>query len=28
MEFAEAMFFPHMKDPFPHLDEILRKKTI
>jgi uncharacterized 2Fe-2S/4Fe-4S cluster protein (DUF4445 family) len=25
MEFAEAMAFPHMKDPFPHLEGILRK---
>ena len=25
MEFAEAMAFPHMKDAFPHLKEILRK---
>jgi uncharacterized 2Fe-2S/4Fe-4S cluster protein (DUF4445 family) len=25
MEFAEAMLFPHMKDPFPHLEEILKK---
>jgi len=25
MEFAEAMFFPHMKDPFPHLDGILKR---
>jgi len=25
MEFAEAMAFPHMKDPFPHLEEILKK---
>jgi uncharacterized 2Fe-2S/4Fe-4S cluster protein (DUF4445 family) len=28
MEFAEAMFFPHMKDPFPHLEGILRNNTI
>jgi uncharacterized 2Fe-2S/4Fe-4S cluster protein (DUF4445 family) len=25
MEFAEAMLFPHMKDPFPHLEGILKK---
>jgi uncharacterized 2Fe-2S/4Fe-4S cluster protein (DUF4445 family) len=25
MEFAEAMAFPHMKDPFPHLEGILKK---
>jgi uncharacterized 2Fe-2S/4Fe-4S cluster protein (DUF4445 family) len=25
MEFAEAMAFPHMKDPFPHLEGILGK---
>jgi uncharacterized 2Fe-2S/4Fe-4S cluster protein (DUF4445 family) len=25
MEFAEAMAFPHMKDPFPHLEAILKK---
>jgi uncharacterized 2Fe-2S/4Fe-4S cluster protein (DUF4445 family) len=25
MEFAEAMAFPHLKDPFPHLDGILKK---
>jgi uncharacterized 2Fe-2S/4Fe-4S cluster protein (DUF4445 family) len=25
MEFAEAMFFPHMKDPFPHLEGILKE---
>jgi len=24
-EFAEAMAFPHMKDPFPHLKEILKE---
>jgi len=24
-EFAEAMFFPHMRDPFPHLQEVLKK---
>ncbi len=27
MEFAEAMSFPHMKDPFPHLEGILKNKT-
>ena len=27
MEFAEAMFFPHMKDPFPHLAEILNRRV-
>jgi uncharacterized 2Fe-2S/4Fe-4S cluster protein (DUF4445 family) len=27
MEFAEAMFFPHMKDPFPHLANILNRKA-
>ena len=25
VEFAEAMAFPHMKDPFPHLEAILKK---
>jgi uncharacterized 2Fe-2S/4Fe-4S cluster protein (DUF4445 family) len=25
MEFAEAMAFPHMKDPFPHLQGVLKK---
>jgi uncharacterized 2Fe-2S/4Fe-4S cluster protein (DUF4445 family) len=25
MEFAEAMAFPHMKDPFPHLEGVLKK---
>jgi len=25
LEFAEAMAFPHMKDPFPHLEGILKK---
>jgi uncharacterized 2Fe-2S/4Fe-4S cluster protein (DUF4445 family) len=28
MEFAEAMAFPHMKDPFPHLEGILKNKKI
>jgi len=27
MEFAEAMLFPHMKDPFPHLEGILQRGT-
>jgi uncharacterized 2Fe-2S/4Fe-4S cluster protein (DUF4445 family) len=25
LEFAEAMAFPHMKDPFPHLEGIFKK---
>jgi uncharacterized 2Fe-2S/4Fe-4S cluster protein (DUF4445 family) len=28
MEFAEAMFFPHMKDPFPHLEGILKNTPL
>ena len=27
-EFAEAMAFPHMKDPFPHLEEILKERKV
>ncbi len=26
-QFIQAMYFPHMKDKFPHLEHLLRKKT-
>jgi uncharacterized 2Fe-2S/4Fe-4S cluster protein (DUF4445 family) len=27
-EFIEAMPFPHMKDPFPHLKNIVREEIL